>query len=240
MGYTYNEPTDICVTEAIEKAVVSLVYEGINDSLWEFKNPADTGNVVYKDYLIERDRNIDLDQFGMFMAQDIRGTIGLGANVGAIMYEGDYKNGEFREVYELNLDWYFHPKLALNMNIGRGRLAARQFYEQTINYGQLNLKYLFLPKRKFSPTLYGGIGIVREEKGGYATKDWIPSIQGGAGIEYMVTKRFGLEASGFISYMLNDELDGLDLGSYNDFYWGGTLGLKYYVGKPPLLKNISN
>ena len=52
----------------------------------------------------------------------------------------------------------------------------------------------------------------------------------------MLTRRLGIEAAGFASYFLSDELEGLDLGTYNDFYWGGTLGLKYYVGKPPLLK----
>jgi len=238
LGYTYNEPSDIAVIEAIEKAVVSLVYEGINDSLWEFKNSADTGNANYKTYLAERDLNPDLDQFGMYLNEDIRGQFGLGANAGFSMYEGDYMNGEYKAVYELNLDWYFSSKGALNLIVGRGELAARQFYEQTINYAQLNLKWMFMPKRKFTPLLYGGIGVVREEKGGYATKDWIPNIQGGAGIEYMVTKRFGLEAAAYISYMLNDELDGLDLGKYNDFYWGGTFGLKYYVGQPPLLKEL--
>ncbi len=238
LGYTYNEPSDIAVTEAIEKAVVSLVYEGITDNLWEFGNPSDTGNVAYKDYLAEKELNPQLDQFGMFLNEDIRGQFGLGANVGAIMYEGDYRDGNYRVAYELNLDWYFHSKWALNLNVGRGELAAKQFYEQTINYAQLNLKYLFMPKRKFSPLLYGGVGVVREEKGGYATKDWIPNLQCGGGLEYMVTKRLGIEGNAFISYMLNDELDGLDMGKYNDFYWGGMVGLKYYVGQPPLLKEL--
>ena len=153
------------------------------------------------------------------------------------MYEGDYQTGKYRAVYELNLDWYFKPSFALNLNVGRGQLAAEKFFEQTINYAQLNIKWLFLPKRNISPLLYAGAGVIREEKGGYATQDWVATLQGGAGVEFMVTRRLGIEAAGFASYFLSDELDGLDLGSYNDFYWGGTLGLKYYVGKPPLLKN---
>lgn len=243
IGYTYNEPSDLAVTEAIEKAVESLVYEGISDSLWEFKNSADTGHVAYKNYQEEKALNPDLDQFGALLKEDIRGHFGLGANIGSIMYEGDYQDGSFKLNYELDLDWYFKPSWALNLVIGRGELAAKKFYSQKINYAQLNIKALFLPKRNFSPLIYGGIGVVRKEKGGYETQDnetqdWIPNIQGGFGIEYMVTKRLGLEAAGGISYMLNDELDGRDLGKYNDFYWGGTLGLKYYVGQPPLLKEL--
>ena len=33
-GFTYNEPTEMAVKEAIEKSVEALVYEGIRDGLW--------------------------------------------------------------------------------------------------------------------------------------------------------------------------------------------------------------
>jgi curli production assembly/transport component CsgG len=33
-GYTTNEPIQMAVTEAIEKAVASLVMEGIKDGIW--------------------------------------------------------------------------------------------------------------------------------------------------------------------------------------------------------------
>ena len=40
-GYSYNEPVDLCVTEAIEKAVADLVIEGIFDHLWSLKDSSD-------------------------------------------------------------------------------------------------------------------------------------------------------------------------------------------------------
>jgi curli production assembly/transport component CsgG len=38
-GYTTNEPIQMAVTEAIEKAVASLVMEGIKDGIWESAAP---------------------------------------------------------------------------------------------------------------------------------------------------------------------------------------------------------
>ena len=40
-GLSTNEPPQMCVLEAIEKAVYGMVVEGIVDHLWALKNPAD-------------------------------------------------------------------------------------------------------------------------------------------------------------------------------------------------------
>src|SRR5690606_26553658 len=52
-GFTYNEPTEMAVTEAVEKAVHSLVLEGLMDSLWTTETPIDEDNPVLKNYLQE-------------------------------------------------------------------------------------------------------------------------------------------------------------------------------------------
>ena len=38
-GFTTNEPTQLCVTAAIQKAVICLVVEGLADGLWSLKDP---------------------------------------------------------------------------------------------------------------------------------------------------------------------------------------------------------
>lgn len=49
-GYSQNEPVQMCVAAAIEKAVIGLVVEGIQDNLWMLKNPEDMNNPVIKEY----------------------------------------------------------------------------------------------------------------------------------------------------------------------------------------------
>lgn len=49
-GFSHNEPVQMCVAAAIEKAVIALVVEGVQDNLWVLNDPADMNNRVIKDY----------------------------------------------------------------------------------------------------------------------------------------------------------------------------------------------
>lgn len=53
MGLTTNEPVQLAVKGAIEKATTNLIIEGIVDRLWELRDPADFIAPVIIDYLKE-------------------------------------------------------------------------------------------------------------------------------------------------------------------------------------------
>lgn len=61
-GLTTNEPAQLCIQEAIEKAVTSLIIEGAIDKLWAFRNPEDMNSQVVKDYLQEREMPVMVEQ----------------------------------------------------------------------------------------------------------------------------------------------------------------------------------
>ena len=52
-GYTRNEPSQLCVREAIEAAVVHLIVQGLQDKMWALKNEADLSSPVLQAYLRE-------------------------------------------------------------------------------------------------------------------------------------------------------------------------------------------
>ena len=52
-GYTRNEPSQLCVREAIEAAVVHLIVQGLQDKMWALKNEADRASPVLQAYLKE-------------------------------------------------------------------------------------------------------------------------------------------------------------------------------------------
>lgn len=54
-GFSTNEPRQICVLEAIEKAVYSLIIEGILDKHWALRNPEDIKSPVIQKYIMERE-----------------------------------------------------------------------------------------------------------------------------------------------------------------------------------------
>lgn len=53
-GFTTNEPTSMCVLEAIEKAVFDLIVEGIHEGLWALENDTDIQTPLIQEYLQEK------------------------------------------------------------------------------------------------------------------------------------------------------------------------------------------
>ncbi len=51
VGYTRNEPAQLCVQAAIEAALVHLIVQGIADNHWVLRNPADMQSKVIQTYL---------------------------------------------------------------------------------------------------------------------------------------------------------------------------------------------
>ena len=54
-GVTSNEPTQLCVKEAIEAAVIHLTIQGLKDHSWSLKNESDWNSPVIQTYLKEND-----------------------------------------------------------------------------------------------------------------------------------------------------------------------------------------
>lgn len=50
-GHSYNEPAQLCVTDAIEAALAHLIVQGITTNTWRLANPDDLASPVLKPYL---------------------------------------------------------------------------------------------------------------------------------------------------------------------------------------------
>ena len=50
-GYSYNEPAQLCVSDAIESALINLIVDGIRSGTWALKDPNDIHQPVFKKYL---------------------------------------------------------------------------------------------------------------------------------------------------------------------------------------------
>ncbi len=68
-GFTTNEPPQMAVLEAIEKATYSLIMEGVNEGLWNFKDPKMQAKLMKK-YLREKSAIVtaEFDQKGNLIA----------------------------------------------------------------------------------------------------------------------------------------------------------------------------
>jgi len=74
-GFSTNEPPQMCVLEALEKATASLIIEGILEGLWSTKDPEALNDRVIKEYLEEKNTaKISTDKDGKVAAITGNGT----------------------------------------------------------------------------------------------------------------------------------------------------------------------
>ena len=234
-GFTYNEPSEMAVKDAIEKSVQALIYEGMLQRLWM---PADTSaqhSLSMQAYLRERQENLAIDVLGRKAAYRRR-PLGLGLTGGTQLYEGDFALPQYRPVAEATLhyrigDGYFMGFL----NAGQGTLAAGpngKYFTQRIVYAEAGLQANLFPYDRFTPFLTVGAGATMPSNQGLSVSGagLIPHLLLGAGAEFLITPRLGATLGLDNHLYFNDKIDQVVQGRYNDFYWGGRAGLILYIG----------
>lgn len=231
-GYTYNEPTEICVTEAIEKAVESLIIEGVNDKLWGLQNPKDTASVAFKNYWDEKHLNYELDPMGRKLDKKNRGRLSLGVQVGSNSYSGDYSKSDLRFKSSFLIGAAISHHFYVDAEIGCRGLMVQDKVDDTSLYGDLSLRYMFLPYEKLTPYCSVGAGYDYKNNGvGLSREKYLPKVNGIFGLEYLVSRSLGFTVSSGVNYYLYDSFDGANAGKHNDLSWGVSLGLKWYLFK---------
>lgn len=231
-GFTYNEPSEICVTEAIEKAVQSLVIEGIQDKLWNLKNPKDTTSVAFNNYLEEKRTNYKTDPLGRVLEKNNRGKLALGISTGSNSFLGDYSTGELGPKTSLIIGAALNSKIYIDSEIGYRGLMVQKKVDDYSMFSDISVRYVFLPYDKITPYLSVGMGFEYNRKGvGLSTDQFLPQINGTFGLEYMVRKNMGVSLSSGWNYYLSDRFDGARNGRYNDASWGISAGVKFYFFK---------
>ena len=231
-GVTYNEPSEMAVTEAIEKAVIGMIVEGAQDNLWALDNQGNTQSELFAAYEAEKLANQEID-FANRKQSERRSNFGLTVGSNHLTYQGDYPNAITKSGGEVGAWLTTSPKLSYTAQLGVGRLATAEGYQNDLAYADLGLLYRLLPTDRFTPFFQGGAGVLATtaEPEFDLPAAVFPKLYAGGGLEYLVGERFGLRAAGSFQYLLSDELDAVNQGKYNDYYWQGNIGVTFYFGR---------
>lgn len=231
-GFTYNEPSEVALTEAIEKAVLSLIIEGVKDKLWELEEAREVVSQSFLDYEKEKKQIPKTDIFGNLL-DNRRKTMGLSIASSSLQYKGDYPNPVINTGLEVGFHYSSFPRLDFSLNYGLSRLGTQKFYRADVSYLDLNAAYRFSPYDLFTPYLVGGLGVITENRNGrfdFGNTKY-PKANIGGGFEFLVNNNIGIKASIDYNYLFSDDFDGINQGKYNDFFWRGNIGLQFYFGK---------
>jgi curli production assembly/transport component CsgG len=240
-GFTTNEPSQMAVTEAIEKSVHSMILEGVRDGLWNADpKKAEQLKSMLANYEIEQKDAQATDIYGARNDTD-RLRFSVMPSVSLLRYAGDYGPSVNKGGFGLAINAGLSRNWNLQFNATSGTLAAKNYFSRDVTISELNLQYRTLPLQRVSPFVQIGAGLTTSRTSSFfefkGKKDRM--INGGVGVEYAITKRLGLNVSGQYNYFIKDEFDSSISGSFNDSFWRASVGLSIYLGGGFGKKSIS-
>jgi curli production assembly/transport component CsgG len=232
-GYTFNEPSFIAVQEAIDKAVLALIVEGIEDKLWQLGDSSAIEADVFKEYYSERDNSYRTDYLGNVEVLNKEGG-SVGLNFSPSLYDGDLSSGRLKPYGEVDLGFFRHKPVQLVWKTGFGTASSENKYDVKIATSSLLLHYDFFRNLSATPYIQGGYGILYQDddklflKNPEWNKNVFQFVQIGLGYQWKIKdKPLFLKGAVNSQIFLNDNLDDLSYGDYNDRLWYFSIGLEY-------------
>ena len=225
IGFTQNEPIQLAVTEAIEKAVKSLIVEGLQDKIWgkAIDENSAAYNKIVSNYKKENTEN-ETRLLGNKVENSLRKTASVSANMELQQINGDYKNAANTIGSKIGFRISLTKNLFLDASFNNIKIENTGIVERKYLGPELNLEYMFLPQFKFTPFVYGGFGAL------YSKYKPFYKAQAGGGFDYLLSKNFSIRAYSQYDFGFRDKLDGFISGEQNDNIIRFGIGVQFYFG----------
>lgn len=232
-GFTYNEPTEMAVKGAIEKAVMSLIYEGVEERLWSFKDMnADSLPEAYTNYIRERDRLSSEDYWGNRVDEHYEKSFKVGLAIQNSKMTSDYGNSNNMITYLAHCGINLTKQISFGLNAGYGKYEFDNKDEniQTLA-SDINLYYAPLNQYKVSPFIGAGLGITTNTLSATNEEKAILTPYGNAtlGVEYMVSKNISVNVYSSFKYLFKDGIDNIVSGKYKDSFLSFGIGVNFFL-----------
>ncbi len=241
MGYTKNEPVQLALKDAIEKAVEGLIIEGIQDNLWSAKEGEMTNNLLVKEYLEEKEMEESKLLYNRTQTEkDFSNTISVSLNTP--LFHGDFSKKKLG--YGASLGYSRKLTNYINFNLSVSYFYFRNgntFSENFMDLG-INAEGIILPYDNLTPYIYGGIGYMFSmKKNDESLPDFKPSpkLQGGVGIMYTISPTLTLKGFAESNLVFSDTVDYFENGKRDDYFLNFGIGINYSFGRKKI-KNLNN
>lgn len=230
-GVTQNEPIQLAMKDAIEKAVHDLIIEGIQKQFWSTQEGVEADNQLVNSYLEEKkkdDSTLLLDRFQV--AREVRNSVGF--SVGGNLPDNDYSTQNFG--FLGRLEYQRHFGRFFNVNLMTSVFKIDNGIQNDNIFGSLDLngQFSLLPNDKLTPYFYAGSGVLMSMQdpvdNSFGLGDAYFKFQYGLGVEYFLSNKIGIKLFGEHNLVFSDNVDNVIQGKRNDYYYNLGLGLNYY------------
>ncbi|MHA7058408.1 CsgG/HfaB family protein [Aquimarina sp. M1] len=226
-GFTKNEPGQIAVSEAIEKAVEALIIEGIEDKLWGSKAAPEEISTLVADYNAEKNEAQNTGLYERYF-KERRGEKAIFANGGLALISGDYNNADLSYAVRIGGKWYFNPYLNTNASFSKFELRNEGAFSEGFHAIDVNAELTLLPFEKLTPFFFGGMGTVNNDD----FDSTFFKFQYGGGMEFLVSDHVGVSLNATHNLVLGDKLDKVTQGKRDDQYFNFSFGINWYFKNP--------
>jgi len=225
-GFSVNEPPQLCVQEAIEKAVFTLIAEGVFNGLWDLSEPGDIEHELFSSYQSDKDIQYEdiensTKETEQLPLERVFFKVGLGAEVP----ESQALNkGVMVVKVGCGYDFSENVTFSFDANLHAGRYER----ERTSNF-DLELGLNLSPERVISPIFTGGgtLFYTSYPKDGEVSNNnhYGVGITYGVGIGIDLPSIFRLEWGVTNHTLLGSNSMGSDISAIGTHFWSGDLTL---------------
>lgn len=225
VGITQNEPVHLAVTEAIEKAVYGLIVEGVRDNIWgSMVQDPNKFTKLITEYNAEQTDN-DMNVLGKKLADNQRAKISMYGLAEGTQIRGDYVYPKMHPGIKGGLKYFISDHFNIDGNASYFIFENKNIFWRRAIALDANVEYMVLPKSKFTPYVFGGVGSVF-----YSDKNYFKS-QFGGGLEYLINRTFALRLNAQYDLGFNDDWDFKVQGTRKDQSVRIGLGLNVYLNR---------
>tara|TARA_A100001391_G_scaffold177780_1_gene141947 strand:- start:454 stop:912 length:459 start_codon:yes stop_codon:yes gene_type:complete len=147
--------------------------------------------------------------------------------------DNDYSTQELGFLARLEYKKHFGRYFNANLKASAFRIDNGRQYRNVFASADLNGEFALLPNDKFTPFIYAGSGVIialldPRNDNAFDTGEPFFKVQYGVGLEYFISKKFGIKVFGEHNLVFTDKLEKAVQGKRNDFYYNFGVGLNYY------------
>ena len=242
-GFSTNEPAQMAVTEAIEKAVHSLVVEGIRDGLWAVApNESPRMKVILDAAEKEKTEMSETDVYGVRKGGISAPLLCIQPYAAVWRYSGDYTRRTMQGGYGVSVDFHLTPMFALQVNGCVGTLASQEAFSTRVSSLDATLLWRLLPFQRTTPLISVGGGLIAQ-RGNTPVQlrgERFLEATAGVGLQYTPAKTISVRSMLEYHQPFTDKLDGRVAGRFNDYYLRASVGLVLNFGRfaPPSPQSV--